>query len=200
MIFAQLDPTPEDTRGSLRDSRGAPFSPAQLHRWCPLHAPSEKVSSPCPRNPRGGARNSSVGSSLRVHATIPHDAQMPCLLQMNLTALHCLGSHLEARTLIHWHGCHLWGTSRASHSSQCLHDGELVHAAAASEVRGHAGSQARQGLTPLCRLQGNPKAYVSMGEASSGSVLSSRRGLKTWSCQGRNAQRCLATRTESGLS
>ena len=58
----------------------------------------------------------------------------------------------------------------------------------------------RRGLTPLRRLQKNPKIHVSTGEETSGSSLDSRRGLRTWHRLERNPERPLATRMETGLS
>ena len=68
--------------------------------------------------------------------------------------------------------------SRESHRSYDPREGKRDTAATAREESARAYPHSRRGLTPLGRLQKNPKIYVSTGEESSGSGTDSTQGLR----------------------
>ena len=122
-------------------------------------------------------------------------------LQRNLISLHCLYCHPEYRHPQWWHVRESCGkASRESHRSLCQLAGKPDTAATAQEKIGHACLHLRRGLTPLWRLQRNPKIHVKTGEETSGSILGPRRGLGTRLRLESNPERPLTTPMETGLS
>ena len=68
--------------------------------------------------------------------------------------------------------------SRESHRCLDPREGKRDTAATAREESARACPHSRRGLTPLGRLQKNPKIHVSTGEESSGSGTDSVQGLR----------------------
>ena len=64
------------------------------------------------------------------------------------------------------------------HRSPDPHEGKSDSAATAREESAVACPHSSRGLTPLGRLQKNPKIHVSTGEESSGSATDSTQGLR----------------------
>ena len=79
--------------------------------------------------------------------------------------------------------------SRENHRSLDPREGKRDNAATAREESARACPQSRRGLTPLGRLQKNPKIHVSTGEESSGSGTDSKQGLRTLHRRERNFER-----------
>ena len=96
------------------------------------------------------------------------------------------------------HGTALWESlvgkphgkaSRESHRSLDPRKGKRDTAATARKERTRACPHSRRRLTPLGRLQKNPKIHVSTGEESSGSGNDSTQGLRPWHRRERNPER-----------
>ena len=92
----------------------------------------------------------------------------------------------------------LWGSlvgklcgkaSRESHRSLDPRERKRDTAATAREVSARACPHSRKGLTPLGRLQKNPKIHVGTGEESSGSDTDSTQGLRPKHRRERNPER-----------
>ena len=79
--------------------------------------------------------------------------------------------------------------SRESHRSLDPREGKRDTAATAWEESTRACPHSRRGLTPLGRLQKNPKIYVSTGEESSSSGTDSTQGLRPRHRRERNPER-----------
>ena len=79
--------------------------------------------------------------------------------------------------------------SRKSHRSLDPREGKRDTAATAREESTLSCPHPRRGLTPLGRLQKNPKIHVSTGEESSGSGTDSTRGLIPRHRRERNPER-----------
>ena len=78
--------------------------------------------------------------------------------------------------------------SRESHRSLDPREGKRDTAATAREESARASPHSRRGLTPLGRLQKNPKIHVSTGEESSGSGTDSTQGLRARHRRERNPE------------
>ena len=79
--------------------------------------------------------------------------------------------------------------SRESHRSLDPREGQRYTAATAREESARACPHSRRGLTPLGRLQKNPKIQVGKGEESSGSSTDSTQGLRHRHRRERNPER-----------
>ena len=79
--------------------------------------------------------------------------------------------------------------SRESHRFLDPREGKCDTAATAREESARACPHSRRGLTPLGRLQKNPKIHVSTGEESSGSGTDSTQGLRPRHRRERNPER-----------
>ena len=79
--------------------------------------------------------------------------------------------------------------SRESHRCLDPREGKRDTAATAREESARACPHSRRGLTPLGRLQKNPKIHVSTGEESSGSGTDSTQGLRPQHRRERNLER-----------
>ena len=79
--------------------------------------------------------------------------------------------------------------SRESHRSLDPREGKRDTAATAREESAGACPHSRRGLTPLGRLQKNPKIHVSTGEVSSGSGTHSTQYLRPRHRRERNPER-----------
>ena len=112
--------------------------------------------------------------------------------QGNLFSLHCFYFQAEYPLTPRWHvglpfGKDSWESlvgkprgkaSSESHRSPDPLEGKSDTAATAREESVVACSHSRRGLTPLGRLQKNPKIHVGTGEESSGSSTDSTQGLR----------------------
>ena len=114
--------------------------------------------------------------------------------QGNLSSLHCLDFQAED----HSHHGGTWDSpvgkprgkdSRESHRSLDPREGKRDTAATAQEEIARVCPHSRQGLTPLGRLQKDPKIHVSTGEESSGSGTDSTQGLRPRHRRERNPER-----------
>ena len=79
--------------------------------------------------------------------------------------------------------------SRESHRSLDPRERKRDTAATAREESARACPHSRKGLTPLGRLQKNPKIHVGTGEESSGSDTDSTQGLRPKHRRERNPER-----------
>ena len=123
--------------------------------------------------------------------------------QGNLFSLHCLDFQAEDRLTPRWHvglpcGKASWESlvgkprgkaSSESHKSPDPLEGKSDTAATAREESARACPHSRRGLTPLGRLQKNPKIHVSTGEESSGSSTDFTQGLSPRHRRERNPER-----------
>ena len=123
--------------------------------------------------------------------------------QGNLCSLHCLDFQAEDRLTPRWHvglpcGKASWeslvGKPRGKASSECHRSPDPLEcksdtAATAREESVVACPHSRRGLTPLRRLQKNPKIHVGTGEESSGSSTNSTQGLRPRHRRERNPER-----------
>ena len=75
------------------------------------------------------------------------------------------------------------------HRSPDPHEGKSDSAATAREESAVACPHSSRGLTPLGRLQKNPKIHVSTGEESSGSSIHSKQDLRPRYRRERNSER-----------
>ena len=115
---------------------------------------------------------------LQCRVTIPRDLRCLSPFQRKLFSLHCLDFHAEDRLTPWWQvGQPCWKASweslvgkprgkasRESHRSFDPREGKRDTAATAREESACACPHSRRGLTPLGRLQKNPKIHVSTGE------------------------------------
>ena len=106
---------------------------------------------------------------LQGRSTFPESPGCLSPLQGNLLSLHCLD--FQAKIDSHhggtWDspvGKPRWKASRESHRSLDPREGKRDTAATAREESACACPHSRRGLTPLGRLQKNPKIHVSTGE------------------------------------
>ena len=132
-----------------------------------------------PSHLKRGRSPQEMGEELHGRATIPRVTQMSQSIPRKpvfpaLPQLSCRGStHITvARGTALWES--LVGKPRGKASTESfrfLDPGEGKHDAAATarEENARAFPHSRRGLTPLGRLQKNPKIHVSTGEESSGS-------------------------------
>ena len=124
-------------------------------------------------------------------------------LQGNLFSLHCFYFQAEYPLTPRWHvglpcGKDSWeslvGKPRGKATSESHRfpdplEGKSDTAATAREESVVACPHSRRGLTPLGRLQKNPKIHVGTGEESSGSSTDSTQGLRHRHRRERNPER-----------
>ena len=156
---------------------------------------------------RGGALHRKGERNSRV---VPPFQESPrCLspFQGNLFSLHCVDFQAEDQLTPRWHvgkpcGKASWESlvgkprgkasgkaSRESHKPIDPREGKRDTAATAPEEIARACPLSRRGLTPLGRLQKNPKIHVGTGEESSGSGTESTQGLRPRHRRERNPER-----------
>ena len=169
----------------------------------PFTAWSGKNSGLSRRISRGGALHRKGERNSRVVPPFPESPRCLSPFQRNLFSLHCLDFHAEDRLTPWWHlgqpcGKDSWErlmgkprgkSSRESHRSHDPRKGKRDTAATAREESARACPLSRRGLTPLGRLQNNPKIHVSTGEESSGSGPESTQGLRPQHRRERNPKR-----------
>ena len=110
--------------------------------------------------------------------------------QGNLFSLHCLDFQAEDRVTPRWHvGQPCVKASRESHRSLYPREGKRDTAATAREESPRACPLSGRGLTPLGRLQKNPKIHVSTGEECSGYSTDSTQDLRPRHRWERNPER-----------
>ena len=125
---------------------------------------------------------------LQGRATIPRVPQMSQSIPGNrdFPALPRLSSRGSTHTTVA-RGTALWErlvgippgkASRESHRSLDSREGKRETAATARKESTRACPHSRRGLTPLGRLQKNPKIHVSTGEESSGPGSDTTQGLR----------------------
>ena len=136
---------------------------------------------------------------------LPIPESPKCLrpFQGNLFSLQCLDFQAEDRLTPRRHvgqpcGKASWESLvgkprgkalRESHRSLDPREGKRDTAATAREESARACPHSRRGLTPLGRLQKNPKIHVSTGEETSGSCTDSTQGLRPRYRRKRNPDR-----------
>ena len=126
--------------------------------------------------------------NISVHSTEPDFPALPRLSRR-------VSTHTKVVRVIA-----LWESLEGSQRSLCQLDRKPETAATAREESGRACLHSRLVLTPLRRLQKNPKIHVSTGEESSGPALSPHKVLGP-SIHGRGIPRGpRATRMGTGLS
>ena len=136
---------------------------------------------------------------LQSPATIPRDPQMSQSIPGKpvLPALPRLSGRGSTHTTVA-RGTALWESlvgkprgkaSRESHRSLNPREGKRDTAATAREESARAFTHSRQGLTPLGRLQKNPKIQVITGEDTSGSGTDYTQGLRPRHRRERNPER-----------
>ena len=98
----------------------------------------------------------------------PFQKTPKCLspLQMILISLHCLDCHPKYRITPRWHVRQPCGTSRERHRSLCQLNGKPDTATTAWEESRGACLHSSRGLTPLRRLQRNPKSLSALERKS----------------------------------
>ena len=112
--------------------------------------------------------------------------------QGNLFSLHCLDFQAADLVTLQWHVEQPCGkASRESHRSLYPREGKRDTAATAREESSRACRLSSRGLTPLGRLQKNPKIHVSTGEECSGYGTDSTQDLRPWHRRERNPERSL---------
>ena len=139
---------------------------------------------------RGGALHRKGERNSIVVPPFPESPRYISPLQGNLFSLHCL--HFQAADLVtlQWHvGQPCGKASRESHRSFYPREGKRDTAARAREESARACPLSSRGLTPLGRLQKNPKIHVSTGEECSGYGTDSTQDLRPRHRWERNPER-----------
>ena len=140
-----------------------------LERRVPFPAFSGKNSRRSCRILRGGTLHRKGERNSRVVPPFPESSRCLSPFQGNLFSLHCFDFQAEDRLTPRWHvGQPCGKASRESHRSLYPREGKRDTAATAREESARACPLSRRGLTPLGRLQKNPKIHVSTGEECSG--------------------------------
>ena len=168
--------TREEHQGSHHHSTGAQLSHPQLEMTVPLPASLSKdyCHSCCISG--GGTINKKVERKTRGHATIPEDPQISHFTpeEQDFPALPQLSPQVSNHNMVARETAlcdNLEGKPQIPVST--LHR-KPETAATAWKESSHACLHSRRGLTPLWRLQRNPKIHVRTGEETSGSDINSR--------------------------
>ena len=149
----------------------SPVSASYLERWDPFPAWSGKNSRRSRRISRGGALHRKGERNSRVVSPFPEPKDVS--VHYRKSCFPCTASTFKPRIDSHHGGT--WDSpvgkprgkaSRESHRSLDPREGKRDTAATAREESAGACPHSRRGLTPLGRLQKNPKIYVSTGEES----------------------------------
>ena len=139
---------------------------------------------------RGGALHRKGERNSRVVPPFPESPRCLSPFQGNQFSLHCLDFEAEDRLTPRWHvGQPCGKASRESHRSLELREGKRHTAPTAREESARACPLSSRGLTPLGRLQKNPKIHVSTGDESSGYGTDSKQGLRPRLRRERNPER-----------
>ena len=188
--FKKIPDIPVSTREEARESHPHPQEPpfsllAREEGTCPCVVGKEFPAFPSHLKRRRSPQERQ--EELQGRATIPRVPQMSQSIpgKPDFPALPRLSSRGSTHTTVA-RGTALWESlvgkprgkaSRESHRSLDPHQGKCDTAATAREESARAGPHSRRGLTPLGRLQKNPKIHVSTGDESSGSGTDATQGL-----------------------